>query len=159
MSGWTKTEAQIVAASCTNGVISFFGRDSQERVVVLTIQIPTCAITAVPEPWYQHVYGQGAQREGTGPAIPITKLNCRPWFSCCEASPALPSKGSSSPRPSFGLSSGTLVAEAMLQEESCRLLVKAVQVVNVGKDRGYIIMAGCRIYTIIRCMRRVRRFS
>lgn len=32
-------------------------------------------------------------------SVPMTGLNCMPLPSCCEASPALPSKGSSSPRP------------------------------------------------------------
>ncbi len=49
----------------------------------------------------------------------MKKLNCIPLPSCCEASPALPSRGSSSPLPSAtGLSCGIPVAEAILSHET-----------------------------------------
>lgn len=38
-------------------------------MVVLTIQMPICAITAVPGACYQLVYGQGAWRQGTGGCV------------------------------------------------------------------------------------------
>ncbi len=48
----------------------------------------------------------------------MKKLNCIPLPSCCEASPARPSRGSSSPLPSaIGFSCGIPVAEAMIAYE------------------------------------------
>lgn len=61
--------------------------------MVLTIQMPAWAMMAVPG---CVVSGESGVADVCW-SLPRTKLNCIP-FSCCEASPARPSRGSSSPR-------------------------------------------------------------
>ena len=57
--------------------------------------------------------------------IPRTKLNCMPFPSCCEASPARPRRGSSSPRPWVaGFSSGMPVAEAIVRDAASIVILE-----------------------------------
>ena len=59
----------------------------------------------------------------------MKKLNCMPLPSCCEASPALPSRGSSSPLPAaIGFSCGIPVAEAIVGS--------VIQKSGGGKENG-----------------------
>ena len=56
--------------------------------------------------------------------IPRTKLNWIPLPSCCEASPARPRRGSSSPLPSVaGFSCGIPVAEDIVRDRVMKLVV------------------------------------
>ena len=56
--------------------------------------------------------------------IPRTKLNWIPFPSCCEASPARPRRGSSSPLLSVaGFSCGIPVAEDMMRNRVSKLVV------------------------------------
>lgn len=56
-------------------------------------------------------WGGGRSRKTV---VPRTRLNCIPFPSCCEASPARPRRGSSSPRPfAAGFESGMPVADAI----------------------------------------------
>ena len=60
--------------------------------------------------------------------VPRTKLNWMPCPSCCEASPARPRRGSSSPLPWVaGFSSGMPVAEAIVRVEVSSNVVEDVE--------------------------------
>lgn len=100
--GWMKTLAQTVAASWGGLAVGAWSASFQR----LTIQMPACARTAVPMVCSQY---NGSVLGKEPESVPMTGLNCIPLPSCCDASPALPSKGSSSPRPGWRarLSSGS----------------------------------------------------